>query len=501
MTLSHQKRDSQKSTLLDFALMIGLLLLSVFVVYFSSQTIAKIYFFGLLVFFSFMENDYFWFAFFFILVQGPGYLFADFSGFSEFRLPLYSFLPGFSFTPIDLFVVLAFVKAMVKGRKVKLRHEINFLMIAVYMVSVVIVTAIIFESNIETLAWNLRWIFYYSLVVSFLFLVRNRHEVYRFILLSSIGVFIVVLAQIYLVTTGNEFINLLNPSFRGVELNEVTGGIRPVMGGVLLLFFGYAFAMFLLADRGYAFARKYLYVVVACAFFSVFLSATRLWSVIFSVIFIGYFFITRRKILSTIGVVVVLFLLVGGLVYSGIIPDEMLIDSSWARVSQIFDVAKGDIYSAETAMHRIVYELPVLLNVIKQSPFIGYGVSNISMRYYDGDFGFANTILMFGVIGFFLFIALFANLFASFMSAIKGIRTRNPLRSSLYVLIIIWIGILVGYFTTYDFFTMYFDKIFFIAIVLALSEFFTARARGMEYVGKDFPQKIPTTRELYDTSF
>jgi len=93
----------------DLCLLIILFIISVYLVYFTSQTLSRIFFLALLFAFFFSRKDYAWFAFFFILAQGPGYFFADYSGLSLQRLPLYTFVAGMSLTPIDLFVFSALV--------------------------------------------------------------------------------------------------------------------------------------------------------------------------------------------------------------------------------------------------------------------------------------------------------------------------------------------------------------------------------------------------------
>jgi hypothetical protein len=68
--------------------------------------------------------------------------------------------------------------------------------------------------------------------------------------------------------------------------------------------------------------------------------------------------ITKRKFLSTIGVAAVVFLVLSTLMYFGVIPPELLVHSSWGRLQQVFFVASGNVYSVDTAMNRLVNQLP-----------------------------------------------------------------------------------------------------------------------------------------------
>jgi hypothetical protein len=434
----------------------------------------------LLLLFIFLKKDYFWFAYFFIVIQGPGYFFADFSGASLHRLPLYTILPGFSFTPVDFFVILAFIKAIIMGKKMRLYLEKQLILLLIGMILIIIITSFLFGASIGNLAWNLRWLFYYSIIISFLYLVNKKHEIYYFIILISPVVFFILFTQLYYVTTGNEFIDLFNPGFRGISVNSITGEIRPSMGGILTVFFSFIFSIFLLVNENFKLPKIYLYLVIAVAFLSVFLSATRLWFIIFSFIFAGYILVTKKKILSVMGIVSIFFVVIGLLNYFGFIRLGIQSESSWARIQQVFDVAKGNLYSIDTAKNRLVNQSPIIMGIIKHNPLIGYGFSDITMLYYDDDFGFLNTILMFGIVGFALFALFFIGIFRILGSTIKRISFSNPFRTSLKIMIIAWAGILIGYLSTWDFFTMDFGKVFFVSLLIAVVEFFILQAKKEE---------------------
>jgi hypothetical protein len=456
--------------------MVTMLLASFYVVYMASTDISRVFFLLVLVFFLFTKKSYFWFAYFFILVQGPGYLWADYSGLSQYRLPMYTPVSGMSFTPIDLFVLFAFVKAMFTGRKVRLGMTKVMIAVPVYAVICVVITGLLFGTDIDILAWNLRWVFYYTLIISFLFLIRKPYEVRDFFVLIFPVVFFILFTQIYYIASGTEFINLYDPGFRGVTLNTVTGDLRPVMGGILLVFFCFVTALLLLLEKNHRIPKLFLYSVVVTTFLTVFLSATRVWFIIFSIVFLGYVLASRKKISSTLGIVAVLLIIAGGIIYSGVLSHDLMVNSSWARMRQVFDFARGDFFAAQTAMNRLVVQLPILVNTIKQSPLVGFGFSGITMQHYDDDFGFLNTVLMFGLIGFTLFMVFFYRVISMLSSSFKRLRNGDAYRSSMKMMIAVWVSILIGYLTTWDFFTMYFNKVFFMAIIIAVSEYIVIRA-------------------------
>ncbi len=460
----------------ELLLMLSLLFASFYVVYMASTDISRVFFLLLSVAFLFTRKSYFWFAYFFILVQAPGYLWADYSGLSQYRLPMYTPVSGMTFTPIDLFVLLAFVKALFTGRKVKLGMAKVMAGVLVYAVVCVVITGLLFGTDIDILAWNLRWVFYYTLIISFLFLVRKNHEVRQFTILVFPVVFFILFTQIFYILSGTEFINLFDPGFRGVTLNTVTGDLRPVMGGILLVFYCFISALLLLLGRDHKIPKILLYMIVVTSFLTVFLSATRVWFIIFSIVFFGYVIASKKKISSTLGIISILLIITGGIIYSGVVSHDLLVNSSWARMRQIFDLARGDFFAAQTAMNRIVVQLPVIVNTIKQSPLVGFGFSGITMEHYDDDFGFLNTVLMFGMIGFALFLGFFYRVISLLASPLKRLANAATHRSRLTMMIVVWVSILIGYLSTWDFFTMYFNKVFFMAIIIAMSEYLVIRA-------------------------
>jgi O-antigen ligase len=229
-------------------------------------------------------------------------------------------------------------------------------------------------------------------------------------------------------------------------------------------------------------AKWYLYLIIVASFFSMFISATRVWFVMFSFLLLGYLIISRKKFSSFANIVLISGLLIILLINSGIITTDFLLRSSWQRLSQVFDVALGNIRATDSsAQGRYFDELPVMLSVIKQNPLIGYGYSNVTMIYSNSNFGFLNTVIMFGMVGFSLFIYLFSKYFAMITNVIKNIDKSNPLARPIKIIGISWASILIGYFSTWDFFGLYFQKTFFISIIIAITELFVHDAKKEKY--------------------
>jgi hypothetical protein len=421
------------------------------------------------------KRDYIWFAFFFILAQGPGYFFVETSMESQYRLPFYTVGP-FSFYVTDLFVILALAKSILKGKRIHLKSQ-GPLCVALAYISLSVATSFVFGTSTRLLASNLRWVFYYSVIISFMYLNDQRDYIRRFMFLIFPIVFFILFTQIYCLTAQSELIQHFNPDFRNILFDEF-GEIRPIMGGELLVFGSLIFSLCLLDKTNSRATRGYLYVVIIVSFISVFISATRVWFIIFSFTLGSYIVMSRKKVFSVIGVTFFCFLSLFILSYFGVVEWEFASGASWKRLGGVFDVVRGDILRVESARDRVFKDVPRIAEVIMDSPLIGYGFSEVSATNYINDLGFFNTILMFGIFGFMILNGLFYKLFKEIKSALNWIGKDNPARIPVLVMGISWCGILIGYFSTWDFFSCYFGRIFFVGVVIAMTEIFVREAEN-----------------------
>jgi len=465
----------------DFFLLFLLFLLSIFFVYYFPRGLSNIFFLGLLFLFYRSKENYFWFAYFFILSQGPGWFFSDFSKYSPYRLPIYTVFQGISLTPLDLFIILAFIKALSKGKRIKLKLKNPMMLIIAYLFFSLFVT-FIYGTDLKTLGENLRGPFYYSIIISFSYLIYKRKHLYYFLYLIIPFVFFLIFTQFYSLTTGKEFINLFYPSYRTLDQMEA-GLARPLIGGGLLIFFSFIFSIFLLECKESKLSNKFLYFIIGLTYFAVIISATRVWFVIFSFILLGYIFISKMKILNSIKIAIVLFILILIFFFSGLVSPEFLLKGSGKRLAEILYVAKGEFKSVPTFEYRYFFRLPRLLEGMKKYIIFGCGFSKNGLKYLDFHVGFFNTILQFGIIGFSIFLYFFVSYFKLIIKSVKKLSNSNSFRTPIKILALIFGGILIGNFFTFFFFPMNNDiKIpFFIAIFLALTELFINEGEKEEF--------------------
>jgi hypothetical protein len=307
-------------------------------------------------------------------------------------------------------------------------------------------------------------------IFSFSCLVNAREDIDRFTFLIFPVVFFIVFTQVYYILTGGtDFVNLLSPDYRAAVFTE-TGELRPVTGGVILIFFSYVFALFQMCRKHGTSSKIYLMVIVILCFLSVFLSATRVWFVMFSIIIVGYILFSRMQVKKVIQMISVTLLVV--FVVLNFLPLGKGIVGSWQRVAQIGDVARGRFHEAQTFEHRVYKRLPRLMVGLRQNWIFGWGFSDGFILYSDAHVGNFNLLLQAGVLGF----ALFVYFWVAYCILVSGTRKllsrQNSYRYSLPVFVYALVAMLVGHFTTYTFFgyTVAVNHIFFFSVFVSISE-------------------------------
>ena len=454
---------------LEVVLLLMLLFASVYAIYFAAEIVAKIFFLIVLVIFLFTKKDYFWFAFFFIIIAQPGWLFKPYAIGTTARVPIYTFLPSTSLTPVDLFVLLVFAKALVHGRRTGLSLKRPLVYVLVYGVFLLLMSITVYASDINTLANMLRSTFMYTVILSFLFLVYDWDEIYKFMHLIFPVVFFILYTQIYFVLSGDEFVNILSPGQRALAYTE-TGMIRPVMGGVLLVFFTFIFSLFLLQHEKRKFARLYLYAVMVSSCLSIFMSATRIWVIMFSLVLLVYFIFIRRSARGFVQIVSIFALLL--LILVQVTPLRERLTDSWIRFSRISSVVQGRFSQDTSFDQRYSVRLPNVLQGLKRNWLLGWGFSDTYVRYNDAHVGNFNMLLQVGFLGFLFFGYLWYAYFKMIYGAVNKTSVRSADRKSLSILASVFAAILVAHFSTYQFFgfTGSGSGIFFISIFFAISE-------------------------------
>jgi hypothetical protein len=462
---------SRRQIWIDFAFLTSMLLLSVYFVYFASQSLARLFFLALLIVFFFSKKDYLWFAFFLIIMWTPGYLFSDFSGLSTKRLPLYSFIPGWSFTPLEFFLMIAFVKAIIYGKKVDFVFKKAFIPIVLYAVLLLLLSFFVYGTSGRSIEITLLGFANFTIFLSFSYLIYRQRDVQRFIYLLSSIVFFVLFEQLFYIIAGYRIIDLLSPGYMQLMMLE-TGDPRFIMGGEMVLFFGYISSLLLLQQKHSRLLGIYLYCVIIACFLSVFLSATRIWFIVFSFIMLWYVFFSMKNVRTFLKLAIVAILIFVFAMSSQPLRSAMV--GAWDRIDQIEAVAQGDFADAPTFQFRFSARLPRLLVGLSQNWILGWGFSDEYFRYSDGHVGNFDLLLQVGAIGFLLFSYLWIFYFRAIFRArsVKGGRGKG--KDPLAVLAFAFAAMLIAHFSTYLWFTLVPNRRsgVFLLVFISISEFY-----------------------------
>lgn len=470
----HRIDSFRKAVLIDFLQMTLCFAGAVVAVYYAPKLLNYLYFLVLPVLFWRSKHDYFWFAFYFIIVNTPAFLFFESSGEIVRRLPLYSLTGGLSFSVLDVFVLTSLAKVVVLGKMKDfvISKPLRFLLLYFALVSIPMTFVLGTENS--SFFNNFRPYFYYALLVSFYFLIDDTEDVFKFGYLMVPYVLFTLFDQLYLLTQDTLLISLINPeTIRTIVNNTLTNDARAYFSGFLLIFYAFLFALQLRCNPKYELFNGFAYGVIIVALATFLLSATRVYLMVPLVAFGMYVLLGRRggndavKLSISVALFAIVFFSLN------IISFDFFMKSIWPRFEAFFVVilGGGNLAEFDTVQSRLDSDLPDLLEGIMISPLVGTGFSGVFREYVNDDLGFLNSILIFGLLGFTLLINFFVMLFYQLNYWVKRSGTDANARAILNTTRMVMVGILLGYATTYDFFTVrQVERIYFVSILLASTE-------------------------------
>ncbi|MFN8258862.1 MAG: hypothetical protein U0W24_24455 [Bacteroidales bacterium] len=460
----------KREVYIDFIQMSALFLGSVISVYKAGPTIRDLYFLIPLALAFKSKKDYFWFAYFFILISAPNGLFANRTQAAMFRLPFYG-VSSFSFTPMDVFLLMSIFKAFQVNKRVKffLNKPLEFFFFYLLLVSIPI--SFVLGTELKPFVNTLRSFFFYGIIFSYLRLVKDKEEVLKFGYLLLPYSFLVIFDQLYLVKTGNRFISLLDPSMLGLfARNSMTGGVRAMVQGILIVYYTLIFGYQIYNNKKYEVIPGISIVAILLPNAIFILSATRSWMTIGFITIFAFMAMSSKGLklavqAGTIGVLMFIALLSTG------VMDMEFLDSIYQRYAVVGDVARsGSLQNADTFNNRIEQDIPKVLKGVAFSPVLGVGMSQHIKTYYSDDLGFMNTILIYGFLGFPIFLFfLFRYLFQC--NRLRKHSAYDLTDKNIFMSLILGIlGMMAGYFFTWDFFSFFPEKVFFVSIVFATGD-------------------------------
>lgn len=389
---------------MDSILISFVLLLGIFSSYFLPQGLNRLVFLFLLTVFYFTDKDYLWIAFFLAINFSPGGFFMGATIESQHHLPIYTILRGYSFSLFDIFLVISLYKAIQKKSKI---FYVYNLYLPAFGILVLVLVGLIFGANSETYIIFFRGLLACSLIFSLPVLLNKEISFYKFIYCFFPFVFFEVVCQIYAIRTGQMLVQFLDPTYEMSVDQLSSGSIRAIGYGYNIITFSLILSFVFFVTQENILPKWYIILIISLCLFSSILSATRQTIILYFIIIILNSFYS--KVVKSKNFL---------LLISGIVLFIFVVNRSFDSSSAIAGSADRFMSGFEkdnptnTFQFRIEKRLPVIINNIKQSPIVGYGISQKMYLTADSHLGgILFVMIQGGIVGLIIMIAFVINLF------------------------------------------------------------------------------------------
>lgn len=434
-------------------------------VYYLPQYVGSVFFLILLPFFLFSKKDYFWFALFFIISSAPANIFVGSSFDSLYRLPFYNILAG-RLTPIDLFVICAFIKAVVisfRKKEILLKKDILLFLAFTAIVSI----SVSFIYGTERIAFfrELRGAVFLSVIFSFTALIRNTDEVRKFAYLLIPFLFLILADQFSIIFFKDLLINLFRSDITiNITPDTVSGNLRAISTSFYLVLLSLFFGLFFYNKKN----NISVIILLTISPLIIIITSIRIWTISLVLLGIIYILMARIPVKKFIKVIIPVILVILSLNIFGEFR-HYFNETIVLRFTTMFhSFVRGELMVYDSLVPRVA-DAKRIIEAIFFAPIFGSGFSHVYLTNKSGDLGFLNLILFCGLGGsltiLIILVRLLTNLFQLCKSSV-GKRKAIALFS-------FFIAITIPFMTTINFFA--FDVpsiILFTSILLGTTQLF-----------------------------
>ncbi len=339
-------------------------------------------------------------------------------------------LPGIEFE--QLYVLVAFVKALRKEPPEPLFHRGLLTMMGVYIILLVMQGYALGLSPALNVQFRLvKFLLPLTLLYSIPRLLRTEEDYRELFVYVFPMVFLALFAQVFTIALG------ITPSQALGVMKKFWFTVNVAKGqtyrgfysdnSVLLGYFG---AYYWLARRS-GFDRRYLYGVIAAAALCVVLSATRGWIIGFSLSLVLYLiFIEKMSLKQTFSLGMVSALVVVLLLQIPVIEKQFA--NAFARFSTLQKLAGGDVTAGGT-LSRLNERSPRVMDKWSESPISGWGFSDEFFKYGDFHVANQNILLHAGIIGAILMLVFILGYHGTLLLRSLRLRSGEPFKETLLV--------------------------------------------------------------------
>ena len=451
---------------------------SIFVFYLLPGFIGFLFLIALLVAFFNSKKDYFWLAFFFIMMTSPGNFFAETGEFS--RLPSLSIASGIAFTSFEVFLIVALIKVFTLKRHSSFLLRKTFIAIFVFAVFLYVYSLLFNEISFNNFVGYFRKTLFLLIFIVVVKLISTRVELIRFLYLLLPFSYIIFLSAIYFFITGNYLVYVLNPdSLRELTLSGDIQRMGIYGGQHMLLLLNFIVSLIF---TFYSHNRKrirYFQIIALLSYISIIFSATRVWFIVFGIILVAYLFLTSRKAKILGPVLSLLIIYVGLSIFAPGLNQRLNLATD--RIASVFQLGEESSESTQMVKGKTQKYILPTLERLQSKPIFGLGYSNETkeINILAGDGGNFALLGRSGLVGFLLFMSLWVGYYYLCSNYLKYTIHIPHLKRSINFLQVVMTGTLIAHFTThqlYGFVRLNYDYFFF-AIFFLLSDFIFREAK------------------------
>ena len=414
-----------------------LLIISVFIVYFVPFRISQFVFFVLLPYLIYKSNNnYFWVAFIFILLDAPGGLFSYVSNLSYYQLPYIKVSSAQAIYFIDIIPFIFLIKALLIRKRADFIFKKEFKFLFIYLILVLFYTLFRFEMYYGKYYQLFIIVGYWSLLYSLPKLL-DFNDIMKLDKLLFPFVFVALFLQIVGFLFKIRLIDIFNPSV-SISLVSHNVGIEiyRIVSNIVIVLYCFIKAFFYYFSRQKFFSSKYLTAIIITSILSIFVTATRGW-IIAMFVSLGLLFFYNsgsiQKVKKLLTILLSLLLIVILLTLFLPIVREQIVNT-WVRLSTISDLIEGDATAGGTLTRLTDRRFP-MEETFKKEPIFGWGFSNTFFYFDDHHVGMLVVLLNVGIVGLIIFVVFFLWLLYKIWRLSKIRSVRNYSGNSLMAIV------------------------------------------------------------------
>ncbi len=463
------KRVKEKFFGIDFIKLFSMLLVTFFLAYYAPKFFIYVLLGITLILFYRSKSNFFWLAYFIIIFSAPFGLFAEQIKGLHNGFPLFQILPGISLNYFQIFEIIAIIKVIVLKRKYAyfIKKELNALVI--YFGLLVIIAFFIHKASIVSILEVIRHLLHYSLIYTLPRLITNKYDFKKFINLLLPFIILHFSDAVLFLLNGGDYFDV--GFSRNQRYSRFAGSGRFLTIGQS---FGYTYNVYILSMVYMVYNNRYKLLktsFILMGFFIVLAGGFRSWFVIYIIILATYLLSTNRKVATILYGLSFIIISIG--ILNTNFEFNNTLTNNIERILTVTDLGEEGSIANSSIDEKTENRLPGQLLLIAKSPLTGYGFTSIKG---DTDVGNFALIVDLGIIGFIIYLFIWAKYIKMLTSVIKNTLISNEHKIAAKIFLAAIIGLLISHFTTNGVFGLVSDIPLTFILLLFVSDFLMKEA-------------------------